>query len=90
MKDPLYLRVNNNLFGLLFCCNSMLSYFVNSGEFRNGSGFVLAFQKAFSSRFDNINKGTLFSVYTSFANICYGLGEFKKSLFWLNLVLNDL
>jgi len=88
VNDPLYNRNNNSMYGLLFCCNSILHYFMHSGEFERGAEFCESIQKTFDKHFENINKGTRFSVYLSFATIYFGLGDYKRSLQWINKILS--
>ncbi|MBI3510167.1 MAG: hypothetical protein HY064_05850 [Bacteroidetes bacterium] len=74
---------------LLGACSSMLHYYIHSGEFAEGKKLVEQITQPFESMGEEIPASTQASYRYSFAYTYFGAGEFRRSLQWINRILNE-
>jgi len=66
-----------------------LNIYDKLGEYNKALEIVDKVQEMLEVYKDKINKEQLISFYLKFAFIYFGTGQYNKSLFWLNKILND-
>jgi hypothetical protein len=90
MADPVYNANTNIMLRLLGCCSSVLHHYILTGEFEKGAGLLRQMEGPFYRVLPvEINKSSEISFYYTFAYACFGAGELKRALYWLNKILND-
>ncbi|MEW6469017.1 MAG: hypothetical protein AB1458_08845 [Bacteroidota bacterium] len=89
LNDPVYANKHAVRFRLLGCCGSVLHYYIHSGEYKKGVELFEQIEGAFGRLNPDISKSAEMSFYYTFAYIYFGAGDLRKSLFWLNKIIND-
>ena len=85
---PAYANNNNILLRLIGCCSSVMHYYINRGEFGKGIELLKNVEGSFTKVLSEINRSSEISFYYTFSYICFGAENYKRSLFWLNKILN--
>ncbi len=68
--------------------SSMLHTCIAFGEFENGLKIFREIEQVFEKLKEQINKASAISFYYTFAYIHFGCADYRKSLAWLNRILN--
>ena len=88
-KNDVFLAQINVTRNLLLCCSTVLFFYVSSGKFREGVLLLQEIEIYFNRINDKISSASQKSFYLTFSLVYFGVGNFKRSLFWLNKILND-
>ena len=63
-----------------------LEIYITIGDFEKGMLIVKSKQKELEKYESTLGASFVFTFWYGFANVCFGVGEYKKSLMWLNKI----
>lgn len=89
LHDPANANKHAVLFRLLGCCASVLHFYIHSGEFEKGKELIGQIENSFLKLNPDISKSFEMSMYYTLAYMYFGAEDFKRSLQWLNRILNE-
>lgn len=76
------------LLRLLGCCSSVMHNYIQHGEFEKGMELLKNIESSFIKVLPEINRSSEISFYYTFSYITFGAENYKRSLYWLNKILN--
>ena len=68
--------------------NFELSYYILSGDFEKGLHVIKDIEAGLQKFKNHLNSALELVLYDHISNIYFGIGQYKKALFWLNKILN--
>jgi len=89
LNNPANANKHAVLFRLLGCCASVLHFYISSGNFEKGKELIEQIENSFGKLSPDISKSFEMSMYYTLAYMYFGAGDYKKSLHWMNKILND-
>lgn len=87
--SPMYAGKDNLIVRLLQCCASALHYYIHVGEFSKGKELFEQIETMYVKLAMKLNKTAEMSFRYTLAYIYFGAGDFKRTQFWLNKILNE-
>jgi hypothetical protein len=87
--SPAFTGKDNLLVRLLQCCASVLHYYIHAGEFEKGVKLFEQIETMYVKLANKLSKTAEMSFRYTLAYIYFGAGEFKRTQFWLNKILNE-
>lgn len=89
LKDPQFKNRESTIVPFLQCCNSMIYFYCQSGEFENGRKLFAEIEPLMAKRELRMSQTFQISFDYGLAYTFFGMGDYKSSLFWLNKILNS-